>query len=119
MSVKALLEKEIETGFEELKGLEVGSEEYEKKINSIGKLLDKYNDMDKNENDYLEKSGKLEQMREEKLDHIIKNCLTGFSVVSGIILTIWGTNKSLKFEETGTVTTMAGRAFINKLFPKK
>lgn len=119
MSVKVLLEKEIEAGFEELKEMETGSEEYEKKLNSIGKLLDKYNDMDRNENDYLEKSAKLEQMKEDKKDHIIKNCLTGLSVVSGIVLTVWGTNKSLKFEETGTVTTMAGRAFIQKLFPKK
>lgn len=119
MGVKKLLEKEIEAGFEKLKNLEAGSEEYEQTVNSIGKLLDKYNDMDRNENDYLEKSAKLEQMVDEKRDRIIKNCLTGFSVISGIGLTIWGTNKTLKFEETGTVTTMAGRAFIQKLFPKK
>ena len=119
MSVKAMLEKEIETGFEKLKELEAGTNEYENTVNSIGKLIDKYNDIDRTENDYLEKSAKLDQMKEEKIDHIIKNGLSLFGTVAGIALTIWGTNKTLRFEETGTITTSAGRAFIKNLFSKR
>ncbi|MEE1301630.1 MAG: hypothetical protein UHD64_02505 [Bacteroidales bacterium] len=119
MSVKLLLEKEINRGFEKLNTLEIGSEEYEKTASDLGKLLDKYNAMEQNENDYLEKSAKLGQMDDEKKDRKFKNWISVGSVVGGAFLTIWGTLKTLKFEETGTVTTIAGRAHISKLFPKK
>ena len=62
---------------------------------------------------------KLEQIKEDKVDHIVKNSLTLFGTVAGIVLTVWGTNKTLKFEETGTITTSAGRAFIKNLFSKR
>ena len=36
--------------------------------------------------------------------------------IGSMLLNVWGTNKTLKFEETGTVTTSAGKSHINKLF---
>lgn len=125
--VKALLEEEIKTEIDSLEDMEFGSEEHKVAVDTVAKLLDKLNDMERIESEYLEKSEsrtvetdlKIEQMEEEKKDRIIKNCLMALGTLSSIGLTIWGTNKTLKFEETGTVTTMAGRAFIQKLFPKK
>ena len=62
---------------------------------------------------------KLKQMEEDKKDRLIKNCMTAAGIVIPSVLTIWGTLKSLEFEKTGTVTTIMGRGFINKLLPRK
>lgn len=56
------------------------------------------------------------QLEIEKRDQHIKNLISIGVSVAGYLLTYWGTNKTLKFEETGTVTTNAGRGFLNKLF---
>lgn len=127
MSVKTLLEKEIESQLTTLDDLNFGTDEYEKAVNGLAKLLDKYNEMEHAEMEYQDKYEsreaendlKLKQMDEDRKDRIVKNCLTAVSAVSGIGLAVWGTLKTLKFEETGTITTMAGRTWINKLFPKK
>ena len=54
------------------------------------------------------------ELEVEKKDKIIKNSLTGVSVIGGLITTWHWAKKSLQFEETGTVTTAVGRNFINK-----
>ena len=56
---------------------------------------------------------------DEKRDRRIKNGITIAGIVIPSIITIWGTIKSLNFEKEGTVTTIMGRGFINKLLPKK
>lgn len=61
---------------------------------------------------------KKKQIRDERIDKIVKNVLTGVSIVSGCALTVWGTKKSFEFENTGTITTIMGRGFINKLLHK-
>lgn len=125
--VKELLQEEIKQEIEALEDMEFGSEEHKVAVDTVAKLMDKLNDMERIESEYLDKSEsrtietdlKTEQMADEKKDRIIKNCLMAFGTLSSIGLTIWGTNKTIKFEETGTITTSAGRAFIQKLFPKK
>ena len=67
----------------------------------------------------LEKDFKLKQSDEEKKDRLIKNCLSVAGIVLPIWVTIWGTLKTLEFEKEGTVTTIMGRGFINKLLPRK
>lgn len=127
MSIKALLEAEIQKEFEELSEMETGSDPYTKTVDGLAKLTDRaieyhriaIEDQDKVEARNVEYDLKLKEMEEERRDRLIKNCLTGVSIVTGIGLTVWGTLKSLKFEETGTVTTIMGRGFINKLLPKK
>ena len=56
---------------------------------------------------------------DEKRDRRIKNGITIAGIVIPSVITIWGTIKSLNFEKEGTVTTIMGRGFINKLLPKK
>ena len=57
-------------------------------------------------------------MNEDRKKSIIQNIIDVGTLVTTVGLTVWGTFKTLKFEETGTVTTNAGRNFINKLFRK-
>ena len=64
-------------------------------------------------------SKKLEQITNEKNDQLFKNIIAVAGIVVPSLITIWGTFKTLKFEETGTVTTIMGRGFVNKLIPKK
>lgn len=128
MDVKNMLEEEIKGNLEALGGMEaINSEEYEKATNNTVKLMDRLIEIEKIENDHLDKLAsrqeendlKMKQMDDEKKDRIVKNALTGVSIVGGFALTIWGTVKSIKFEETGTITTIMGRGFIQKLLPKK
>ena len=117
------LAEEIVDELDDLKGLEMGTKEYEIAVNGITKLMDRAIEIDKMELDRehkeksreLENKLKLKELEIDQRDKTIRNCLTGFSVGGGILLTVWGTFKTLKFEETGTVTTSAGRKFVDNL----
>lgn len=127
MSTKKLLEEEIQSEIEEISKMEVGSDKHKSATEALVKLMDKYNEMDKLELEYQDKYDNREedrrlkekQLQHDKKDALVKNVLTGVSVVGGFALTIWGTCKSIKFEETGSFTTIMGRGFIQKLLPKK
>lgn len=125
MSVKNLLREEITDEIGHLSKMEVGSEDYEKTVNGLTKLVDRLNEMEKIEmektNSNVENECKIEeqdlkrqQLEDEKKDRLIRNGLTGVSVIGGLAVTVWGTLKTFKFEETGTITSQAGRQFINK-----
>lgn len=127
MNVKELLNEEVKSHIEALRNIEVGTEQYKAGIDGTVRLLDKLNDMDRIDLEYQDKYEsrihendlKLKQMEEERKDRKVKNWLTAAGLVVTAGLTIWGTCRTLEFEETGTITTSAGRAFINRLFPKK
>ena len=127
MKVETRLHDEILNEFEELKKLEVGSDGYRAAVDGISKLLDRAIEYDKldaecNErslNRGFEEDYKLQLAEDEKRDRRIKNGITIAGIVIPSVITIWGTIKSLNFEKEGTVTTIMGRGFINKLLPKK
>ena len=127
MSIGALLETEIEEKLEKLATIEPGTDEYKVASDSVMKLLDRAIEMDKIDADrlereqirYDEKVTKQESAKDEKRSRLIDKVIMVSGIVIPAILTVWGTNKSLKFEETGTVTTIMGRGFINKLLPRK
>ena len=126
MEIETLLYNEIVSELEELDKIDVGGDKYKVAAEGIAKLIDRSIEMDKIKNERDERQTnrendielKTRQVNEEIKDRKIKNVIT--IVVSGVgtIVTIWGTLKTLKFEETGTVTTMAGKNFINKIFRK-
>ena len=62
---------------------------------------------------------KSRQANDEAKNRLIGNCIAAAGIVIPAMITIWGTLKSLEFEKEGTVTTIVGRGFINKLLPKK
>ena len=127
MSIKSLVDEEIRSEIEEISKIEVGSEKHKASVDALAKLLDKSIELErldveaqeKYESRIAENELKLKQLKDEKRDRIVKNVLTGVSVIGGFGVTIWGTLKSLKFEENGVVTSIVGRGFIQKLLPKK
>ena len=127
MSIKTLLEVEIEDQFDKLSEMEKGSDEYKATVDSTIKLTDRMIELEKLEDERLDKEQsrkfdselKLSEVKEDRKDRIIKNCISVAGIVLPIIVTVWGTKTSLKFEEEGTITTSIGRGFINKLLPKK
>ena len=127
MSIKSLVDEEIRSEIEEISKIEVGSEKHKASVDALAKLLDKSIELErldveaqeKYESRIAENELKMKQLKDEKRDRIVKNVLTCVSVVGGFGVTIWGTLKSLKFEENGVVTSIVGRGFIQKLLPKK
>ena len=127
MNLEKKLHDEIGREIELLKGMEVGSESYKTLVDGVTKLTDRAIEIDRFNAEVEEKAAtqkfenelKLKQMKEEKIDRIAKNCLTAVGILLPIGVTIWGTKASFEFEKEGTVTTIMGRGFINKLLPKK
>ena len=127
MSTKHLLEEEIQSEIELIGKLQVGSEEHKAATEALAKLLDKYNEMDKLELEYQDKFDSREaeqEMKEKQLEHDkkdakIKNGLTLLGLIASTGTLIWGTCKSLKFEQDGVYSSMISRANIQKLFSKK
>lgn len=127
MSIKTKLEVEIDDEFDKLSKVEMGSGTYETTVNGLTKLLDRHIELEKQKFEAEERAKvraeerelKLKQMDEERKDRWVKNGLTAAGIVIPTVVTIWGTIKSIKFEQTGTITTIMGRGFINKLLHKK
>lgn len=129
MSIKleTLLHTEMADEFDALANMEKGTDTYRTTVDGLTKLIDKAIEIDRLNGEFekevesreFENSLKLKQFEDEKRDRFVKNCLTGAGIILPLLVTIWGTNKSIKFEETGTITTIMGRGFIQKLLPKK
>lgn len=125
--VVTLLHDEIQREFEELESFNTGSEEYKTTVDGLTKLVDRAIELkkfevecqDKVEDRINEENFKLEQTKEENRDRLIKNGIAVAGIIVPSLITIWGTLKSFEFEKEGTVTTIMGRGFINKLLPKK
>jgi hypothetical protein len=125
-SIRTLLDEEIKSELEEFKKMELGSDDYKSTSDVLTKLIDRHIELEKVENERRDKiesrntetSLKLEQMEDDRKDRKVKNGIAIFGIVVPVGVTIWGTLKSLKFEETGSVSTIMGRGFIQKLLPK-
>lgn len=118
---------EINAEFEDLSKMALGTEEYKVTVDGLTKLMDRAIDMKKFDTEYAERIDnqkmdnclKQKQMDEERKDRLIKNGISIAGIVIPSLITIWGTVKSMEFEKEGTITTIIGRGFINKLIPKK
>ena len=127
MSIKTLLVEEIQDELNDLSDLDLGSEEYKITVDGLTKLIDRAIEMEKFETENEDKiknrekddDFKLKQMEEERTDRWVRNGIAIAGIIIPSIITVWGTVKSLNFEKEGTITTIVGRGFINKLLPKK
>lgn len=133
-NLKSLLHEEIETEFEELSNMELGSDLHKKTVDDLVKLFDRAIEIDKHETakadkieertnekekTEYERQLKDKQDREERIWKIVSNSITAAGVIIPVFVTIWGVQKSFEFEKEGTVTTIMGRGFVGKLLPKK
>ena len=127
MNNKTLLDEEIRRELEKLEKMEVGTDEYKATVDTITKLIDRANEMERIEIDKKDKNAtrdvenglRLMEIKEKRTDRWISSVLAAAGIIIPTIVTIWGTKASFEFEKEGTVTTMMGRGFINKLLPKK
>ena len=127
MTIETSLHEEILNGFDDLNGMERGTETHKTTVDELAKLLDRAIEIEKIEMEAkerekareIEASLKRAQMEEDRKDRRVKNGIAIGGIVLPLSVTIWGTFKTFRFEETGTITTIMGRGFINKLIPKK
>lgn len=116
MGIEELLEEDLVSEMEKLRKTPYDHKDYGAVSDTVVKLLDRKIEMDKVKSEQLVKQ---QQLEDEKKDRLVKNVLTAAGIVLPLVVTIWGTKVSLKFEEEGTFTTIMGRGFVNKLLPKK
>lgn len=125
-SLHEVIKKDLQT-LKEMGSEDVGSDKHKVTLDEVAKLLDRAIEIDKlnieararEESHEDDKQLKLKQMDEERINRLITNGIAIAGIVIPSIITVWGTVKSIKFEETGTITTIMGRGFINKLLPRK
>lgn len=127
MKIETLLNEEIQDEFKNLKEMELGTEDYKTTVDGLVKLVDRAIEIDKINIDAQDKIDsreievdlKQQQINDDKQDRKIRNAIAIAGIVIPTIVTVWGTFKSFKFEKEGTVTTIMGRGFIQKLLPNK
>lgn len=127
MNTEELLHKEICEDLKNLSDIDFGSDEYKSGVDGLTKLIDREIELRRLEIERQEKvesrktddEFKLKQLRDTRIDRIIGYVVNVAGIVIPVVVTIWGTKVSLKFEEEGTITTTAGRNFFGKLFSKK
>ena len=126
MKIETLLHEEIKDEFDELGKLEVGSEQYKITVDGIAKLIDRAIEIDKlntESEDRIDQRNvdsdlKTKQMKEDRIDRIVRNSIAIVGIVIPTVVTIWGTITTLEFDKEGTITTASGREFIKKLFKR-
>lgn len=116
MIAETHLDDVIQELTEKLEGMEPGTDEYKATSDYLLKLMDRSIEIGKFNHEVADKAV---TRKEERRDRFVKNFLSFMNIAVPAGLTVWGTIKSLTFEEKGTVTTIVGRGFINKLLPKK
>ena len=127
MDYMALLDDVIVNELKNLKDTKGETDEYKTTVECVTKLMDRsieiktltFDQTNKLSRQVIDDKAKVKQDEEDRKDRLIKNCISIAGIVIPALITIWGTLKSLKFEQDGTVTSMAGRAFVSRLFPKK
>ena len=127
MSIKHRLSEEIEKELEDLQRMKLGSDEHRTAVDELTKLVDRYNEMEKLDEEREEKAAnrlnddefKAAQAKRDAINKWIDHCIAIAGIVLPLVVTIWGTKASFRFEKEDSVTTIMGRGFINKLLPKK
>lgn len=123
MSVKEQAIEELERQLGSLEDFAFGSPEYHQAMVDTSILIDKCNDMERIELERQEKAKSREQekdfktkeMREERIDRIVKHTITVLTFGISLGVTIWANKDSKNFEMGYTQTTEAGKTSTRKL----
>lgn len=116
MSMKTMLDLEIEELFNELSNTARGSKEYTAIEDDLTKLVDRRLELEKME---VSEAQTEQQMQQDRKARIVKNLIDIGSIVLPLAVTIWGARASFRFEQEGTITTSIGRKFMDKIVSKK
>ena len=127
MNFEQGLREEIRNEIEELKKLQVGTEEYRTTVDGVTKLIDRAIEVEKLNLEFEDKIDarenenkmRIRQMKEEQKSQKIRHVIDIGGILIPSAITVWGVLKSFEFEKEGSITTPLGRGFINKLLPKK
>lgn len=126
--IREKLNEEIARQFDELSELEVGSDDYKAAEECLTKLTDRAIEMEKIRIDEADKAkdrimrddAECNKRKDDRKDRIVQYCLRGVEMTLPVIVAIWGTKVTLKYDKEGVLpTTLMGKGFINKLIPKK
>jgi hypothetical protein len=116
MNFEELLDEDLSSEMQKLRTTSYTDKEYGNVSDTVVKLMDRKIEMEKLKS---EQQFREQQLEEDRKDRLIENAISVAGIVLPLVVTIWGTKVSLKFEEEGTFTTIMGRGFIQKLLPKK
>ena len=127
MSVRSKLVEEFESELEELGKMEVGKETYKTTVDGVTKLADRIIEIDKNEKENSVKIDiqeqeyaiKAQQLKDEKKDRFIKNCIAIGTFVGGVLVYSLAFIASTNFEREGTLTTEGGKSSLRQLLKLK
>jgi hypothetical protein len=126
-----MLEDTVAHHIDYIDGLQAGSEEYNKAIDKLDILYKPWLEVKRVELEFDDRVSQRiheKEMREaelkqkEKFDKLASGIQVGLGVLSVLVPTIgYGltTNQILRFEQTGTVTSLAGRNHFGKIRPTK
>lgn len=116
MNIVEQWDEDLSCEMEKLRQTRYDDKDYKAVSDTVAMMMDRKIEMTKVENEQLFRE---KQMKDEQKDRLIKNILGAAGIALPLLVTVWGTKVSLKFEEEGTFTTIMGRGFIQKLLPKK
>ena len=127
MSVKNLLDNEIRNELENLGKETIGSDNYKANLDGVTKLLDRQIEIEKLENERLDRMEsretelvlKQQQLAEEKKDRRIMNSITVGTFACSAALYAMAFIASTNFEREGTFTTEGGRGALRNLLKLK
>lgn len=130
-SIDTKLELEIERELDAMYDMEVGSQEHTaavRNLKELGVLVIDMRRLDVDEHDKSERRDAEERAREaeernkfedrkaEWKHRMINYILNALGIGLPLVVVVWGTKKSFKFEETGTITSQGGREIFKKLY---
>ena len=127
MSVRSNLVEEFESELEELSKMEVGTDTYRATVDGVTKLADRIIEIDKIEKENSVKIDtqeqecaiKAQQLKDEKKDRFIKNCIAIGTFVGGVLVYGLAFIASTNFEREGTLTTEGGKSSLRQLLKLK
>ena len=123
MSMTTKLNVEIEDKLDKLTNMDPSTKEYAVAVDSVTKLMDRAIEIEKLENERINKEMDREvdfhikniQIKEEKKDRRIKNGITIGTFVGSAALYMVAFIASTNFEREGTFTTEGGRGALRNL----
>lgn len=127
MSVKQKLMEEFNSQIEGLNKMKLGTDEYKVTVDCVTKLADRIIEIQKAEDESVFKNNtqtnecilKEEQLKADKRDRVIKNCIAVGSAVLSVAVYGAAFIASTNFERDGTFTTEGGKSSIRQLLKLK